>query len=390
MTAPRAQTAPDTVVVHWKTNFPTSHRLVFGKESVTNNLLPPLFGYSTSTAENPSQQNIEHDVVVSGLKSGATYFFRPVSRSGTFEQTGPEVSATIGSAVAPTLGNIVASASGGEECAIVTGILRQDGDNNTLEVRSLQEFLINQGFVNVAVTGVFDQNTFDAVKAFQELYSDEILAPWGVNEGTGIVYITTRKKINELSCGKNFALTPEEEKIIADTRAGLNAPAGGEEELIGVGGPETPIDSFVFEDTGNPSPLAVGSVSQTTATTTATTTPAVSAPGNLAKLAAAILSLPSSGKELALYTLVFLLILAVVYIISTATVNNQNTAALSIRQVRTRKLILFIVGTVIAIIGSLFFRGYHLVVPLLVVLIILAVGLLWYSNKKDKSFIFFE
>jgi len=82
MTAPRAQTAPDTVVVHWKTNFPTSHRLVFGKESVTNNLLPPLFGYSTSTAENPSQQNIEHDVVVSGLKSGATYFFRPVSRSG--------------------------------------------------------------------------------------------------------------------------------------------------------------------------------------------------------------------------------------------------------------------------------------------------------------------
>jgi len=50
----------------------------------------------------------------------------------------------------------------------------------------------------VPATGWFGPITKKAVIAFQENYADEILAPWGLTEGTGIVGKTTRAKLNKL------------------------------------------------------------------------------------------------------------------------------------------------------------------------------------------------
>ncbi|MEI8339313.1 MAG: peptidoglycan-binding domain-containing protein [bacterium] len=45
---------------------------------------------------------------------------------------------------------------------------------------------------------LFDQETFDAVKKFQEKYSDEILKPNNLTEGTGNVGVSTRAKLNKI------------------------------------------------------------------------------------------------------------------------------------------------------------------------------------------------
>jgi hypothetical protein len=72
---------------------------------------------------------------------------------------------------------------------------------NNSNVRRLQEFLKNQGediYPQGLVTGYFGPLTHLAVIRFQEKYSDEILAPLGLEQGTGFVGQATRKKINEL------------------------------------------------------------------------------------------------------------------------------------------------------------------------------------------------
>ena len=73
--------------------------------------------------------------------------------------------------------------------------------SNNPEVRCLQEFLKAQGpeiYPEGLVTGNFLNLTKAAVIRFQEKYADDILAPWGITEGTGLVGRTTRAKLNEL------------------------------------------------------------------------------------------------------------------------------------------------------------------------------------------------
>ena len=75
------------------------------------------------------------------------------------------------------------------------------GMKNNFEVRCLQEFLKNQGpeiYPEGLVTGNFLELTKKAVIRFQEKYAKDILAPWGLEKGTGFVGPTTRAKINEL------------------------------------------------------------------------------------------------------------------------------------------------------------------------------------------------
>jgi peptidoglycan hydrolase-like protein with peptidoglycan-binding domain len=67
---------------------------------------------------------------------------------------------------------------------------------------------------NITPNGFYGPATKDAVKAFQNKYSDETLAPWGVTEATGIVSFTTLKKLNELNCGEQFELSPLEKYLI--------------------------------------------------------------------------------------------------------------------------------------------------------------------------------
>ena len=75
------------------------------------------------------------------------------------------------------------------------------GLTNNSEVRCLQEFLKNQGaeiYPEGLVSGNFLSLTQTAVIHFQEKYASEILAPFGLQKGTGFVGPATRVKINQL------------------------------------------------------------------------------------------------------------------------------------------------------------------------------------------------
>ena len=72
---------------------------------------------------------------------------------------------------------------------------------NDSEVSCLQQFLKSQGpeiYPEGLVTGNFLELTHSAVVRFQEKYKDEILAPLGLEKGTGFVGPLTRAKINQL------------------------------------------------------------------------------------------------------------------------------------------------------------------------------------------------
>ena len=70
------------------------------------------------------------------------------------------------------------------------------GDN----IRCLQQLLRTQEgiYPEGLATGNFFTLTSNAVIRFQEKYSDEILAPLGLNKGTGFVGSSTRDKLNKL------------------------------------------------------------------------------------------------------------------------------------------------------------------------------------------------
>ncbi len=105
---------------------------------------------------------------------------------------------------------IVASSS----CPLITTFMVLGENNNTIEVSKLQAFLNDTQGITIDVNGIFDQETVDAVKAFQDKYRSDILGPWGAAISSGRVYITTMKKINEISCGSTFTLSASDLAII--------------------------------------------------------------------------------------------------------------------------------------------------------------------------------
>lgn len=89
------------------------------------------------------------------------------------------------------------------ETQISCSLLERDLSYGTTssQVKCLQEFLKSQGaeiYPEGLVTGFFGDKTQAAVKRFQEKYSQEILFPIGLKEGTGYVGTATRAKINQI------------------------------------------------------------------------------------------------------------------------------------------------------------------------------------------------
>lgn len=97
----------------------------------------------------------------------------------------------------------------GTSCPVITSFLKK-GVSNTSEVTKLQTFLKNVEKADVEVNGKFDDKTEAAVIAFQNKYKDVILAPWGVTKASGVVYITTASKINNIACGRPMTLSASE------------------------------------------------------------------------------------------------------------------------------------------------------------------------------------
>jgi len=100
-----------------------------------------------------------------------------------------------------------------ENCNYLESYLSVRRDNNSNQVLKLQTFLKEKENLDVNLSGVFDSSTLAAVKQFQIKYSEDILKPWKLSNPTGNVSITTRHKINDLSCGfvTSFSDTEKEE-----------------------------------------------------------------------------------------------------------------------------------------------------------------------------------
>ncbi len=129
----------------------------------------PCYGYNCPATTTPS---------TSGTGGGGITIIYPVTSSSG--RTGPE--------------NVCPSGN------YITVFMRIGGDNAPSEVRKLQTYLNTYENAGLEVTGVFDEATEAAVKELQVKYSDTILAPWGVTEPTGIVYVTTTRHINTVTC----------------------------------------------------------------------------------------------------------------------------------------------------------------------------------------------
>ncbi len=88
------------------------------------------------------------------------------------------------------------------------------------EVEDLQKCLSQfpEIYPDQEVTGYFGEKTEQAVMLFQEKYKEDILDPWDVEEGTGVVSETTREKLNEV-CNKS-----EDEPAVKIVLSTVNQP----------------------------------------------------------------------------------------------------------------------------------------------------------------------
>ena len=102
----------------------------------------------------------------------------------------------------------------GTECNYLESYLSVYRNNDVDQMLKLQTFLKEQEGFDVKLSGVFDSSTIIAVRKFQTRYSEDILAPWGLVYPTGNVSVTTRHKINNLSCGIITSLSEIEKEII--------------------------------------------------------------------------------------------------------------------------------------------------------------------------------
>lgn len=99
---------------------------------------------------------------------------------------------------------------GASTCSpLLTDYLHLGWNNNADQVKALQGFLNTQLGLTLDLSGIFDQSTFDAVKAFQKAHGSDVLHPWiglpgsgitGDDTPTGFVYQTTRWMINNIWC----------------------------------------------------------------------------------------------------------------------------------------------------------------------------------------------
>ena len=154
--------------------------------------------------------------MITGLVDGITYYFRPVAdRNGSAEVIGEEVSYVFDEA--PEEGEVkgVTDPPAPAECNYLLEYIKLGADNNPSEVEKLERFLNEFESENLPVNGVYEQADFEAVSRFQEKYLESVLSPWSHNAATGYVYITTKKKINEIYCQKAFPLTAEQEAEVA-------------------------------------------------------------------------------------------------------------------------------------------------------------------------------
>ncbi len=126
---------------------------------------------------------------------------------------------------------IAPSSTTTDTCPLLRDFLRYGIANDPSEVAKLQSFLRSTEGLDVDVNGTFDDKTLAGVNAFQTKYLSEVMGAWGASQPSGYVYITTKKKINQIACDLAFVINPDEQAIIdayksAVSSQGTNIPTG--------------------------------------------------------------------------------------------------------------------------------------------------------------------
>jgi hypothetical protein len=359
----------NVALVEWNTNLPATRQVFYGTKSLSDTELSNIalnYGYDAQTLAINTPELTQHTVAVFGLnlQAGITYYFRPVSTHNNMTAIGRELSFTPGP-------------SAPQSCSFLIDYLKIGENNNPVEVRKLQLFLRTfEGFDSVQVTGTFDQVTFDAVEIFQQRYGADVLNPWGyrVDEPTGYVYITTKKKINEIYCQHAFPVTVQQQSEIDAFNAFLQSlEQAGVPVSGGTVTPPTHIGPSGVIDTGI---IGLGDIQNNATSTTATST------GFFANLAAGALALPSTLNEAGTALALLILTLILIYIFGTIVAYAISGEGRSNSKImRTRKLMLFSIGVLAALIFSSFMPAmYILVLPLLILFVLLIAITAWYSN----------
>ena len=193
--------------------------------------------YSKEGDDSGLEKVTGHSVTLTGLNPGTTYYYHVVSAASppVFSAEYSFVSpASLGgeetsSGSAPqSSGNTependekegkVKGASAQEEDSYLSEYIKLNASNNPVEVKKLERFLNEFEGENLPVNGIYEQADFDAVSRFQKKYKEDILDPWNYDKATGYVYITTRKKINELYSQKELPLTADQKEEIEKFR----------------------------------------------------------------------------------------------------------------------------------------------------------------------------
>lgn len=86
----------------------------------------------------------------------------------------------------------------------LTRTISARGPHNRMDIVKLQLFLTKHAGATLPVTGTYNPKTIAAVKAFQNEYAAEILAPYRIRYATGTVGPATREKINSIVCASTI------------------------------------------------------------------------------------------------------------------------------------------------------------------------------------------
>ena len=70
--------------------------------------------------------------------------------------------------------------------------------NDPNDVKLLEKYLNTYEGTSLPIDGIYSKAGFAAVVKWQEKYASEILTPWGLKKGTGYVFTTSLKKMNQI------------------------------------------------------------------------------------------------------------------------------------------------------------------------------------------------
>ncbi len=141
--------------------------------------------------------NIKYKVAAASLL--AVFVFPLVSSAQTVDQLQAEIQSLLAQVQALQQQLAMTQGGSGAWCHTFNTNLRIGASSS--EVTQLQTALQKDG-ESVDVSGSFDDQTASAVTGFQEKYASDILAPNGLQHGTGYAGTATRKKLNALfGCG---------------------------------------------------------------------------------------------------------------------------------------------------------------------------------------------